>query len=357
MAWGFEKVQHFRKYVRLYITILVTLTFSFPHAQTLGGNAAYNFLKFSYAASQTAAGGVAPSQPTTDVALALYNPALLRRALHAQAALHFTHLPAGIKGLHLASAYHDEKRNTTFGAAITFIQYGSLTQTDAAGNVAGRFHPVDYQIQFSAARRYLERWQYGASFKIIHSSYQTFRSLAIAVDVGVLYLDSAKGWSLAIVAKNMGVPLKGYAGAPEELPFDMQLGVTKKLADAPLAFSISAQQLHRFNLLNNDTTFNRETGTTVPSSFTKKLALHFVVAAHLFISRQLEATVGYNPLRRSELSLGTVGNGLTGFSAGFSARFEKLSVCYARSSYQRGIASNQLGLNLALDRFFGAGKF
>jgi hypothetical protein len=173
----------------------------------------------------------------------------------------------------------------------------------------------------------------------------------------VQYLDSANGWSLAIVAKNMGVPLKGYAGAPEELPFDLQLGVTKKLADAPLAFSGSAQQLHRLNLQYNDTTFNRETGTIVPSSFAKKLALHFVVAAHLFINRQLEATVGYNLLRRSELSQGTAGNGLAGFSAGFTARFEKLHLSYARSSYQRGIASNQLGLNLALDRFFGAGKF
>jgi hypothetical protein len=291
------------------------------------------------------------------VALALNNPALLRPAMHAQAALHFTHLPAGIMGLHLATAYQDEKRNTTLGAALTFLQYGSVTQTDAAGNVTGRFQPVDYQMQLSAARRYLDKWQYGASFRFIQSGYQTFRSTAVAIDVGVQYLDSANGWSLAIVAKNMGVPLKGYAGAPEELPFDLQLGVTKKLADAPLAFSASAQQLHRLNLLYNDTTFNGETGTTVTSSFAKNLALHFVVAAHLFISRQLEATVGYNLLRRSELSQGTTGNGLTGFSAGFTARFEKLSLSYARSAYQRGIASNQLGLNLALDRFFGAGKF
>jgi hypothetical protein len=357
MTRGFEKVVHFRSALRFLITIFLSITFLKPHAQTLGGNAAYNFLKFSYATSQTAAGGVAVSQPSADVALALNNPALLRPALHAQAALHFTHLPAGIKGLHLASAYHDEKRNTTFGAALTFIQYGSITQTDAAGNVAGRFHPVDYQLQLSAARHYLERWQYGATFKFIQSSYQTYRSVAVAVDVGVQYLDSAKGWSLAVLAKNMGMPLKGYAGAPEELPFDLQWGVTKKLADAPLAFSISAQQLHRFNLLYNDTLFNSETGNATTPSFGKKLLHHVVVAAHLFISRQLEATVGYNPLRRYELSLGTAGNGLAGFSAGFTARFEKLHISYARSAYQRGIAGNQLGLNLALDRFFGVGKF
>jgi hypothetical protein len=55
--------------------------------------------------------------------------------------------------------------------------------------------------------------------------------------------------------------------------------------------------------------------------------------------------------------MGTTGNGLTGFSAGFAARFEKLHVSYARTSYQRGIAFNQLGLNVLLDKLFGAGTF
>jgi hypothetical protein len=109
--------------------------------------------------------------------------------------------------------------------------------------------------------------------------------------------------------------------------------------------------------LYNDTTFTGETGISTSTSLPNKLLLHLVVAAHIFISKQLEATVGYNHLRRSELSMGTVGNGLAGFSAGVAARFEKLHISYARASYQRGIAYNQFGLNLLLNKMFGAGKF
>jgi hypothetical protein len=67
----------------------------------------------------------------------------------------------------------------------------------------------------------------------------------------------------------------------------------------------------------------------------------------------LEATIGYNFLRRRELSIGTEGNGLTGFAVGLRARFSKLQILYARSAYQRGIAANQIGITLQLDRLMG----
>ena len=81
-----------------------------------------------------------------------------------------------------------------------------------------------------------------------------------------------------------------------------------------------------------------------------------VIATHIYIGRHLQATTGYNRLRRNELTLGSTGNGLTGFSAGFSAQFEKFHVSFARSSYQRGIAYNQLGINLQMDKLFGGGS-
>lgn len=323
----------------------------------MGGNTAYNFLKFPYAAALSAAGGVAVSQPATDVSLAMNNPALLNASLHAQAGMNFTQLPAGVSGYHLAGAYHDQKVNTTFGAQVFFINYGEIQATDAAGNSAGQFRATDYVVQFSVARPYLQKWHYGGSVKFIQSSYQPYRSSAVALDVGVQYFDSVNGLSIAVLAKNMGVQVKRYANEKEELPFELQMGITKRLANAPLAFSATVQQAHRFNLLYNDTTFNRETTVTTSSSFSNKLLQHFVFAAHVFITKQLEATVGYNQLRRTDLSFGTTGNGLAGFSIGVAARFPKMHLSFARSSYQRGISFNQLGLNLMLDKLFGVGTF
>lgn len=348
---------HFRDALRFCVTIFFIVTFSKPHAQTLGGNTAYNFLKLPYATGLTAAGGINITQPANDVSVAINNPALLRPSLHVQAGLNFTQLPSSLKAYNLAGAYHHHQSNTVFIGSIFFINYGEMQATDAAGNLNGRFRATDYVVQLSAGRQYLQKWHYGASLKFIQSSYQPYQSSAMALDVGVQYHDSANGISIAVLAKNMGVQLKRYAGAPEELPFELQLGITKRLSKAPLAFSATIQQAHRFDLFYNDITFNQETAVNTAASFSNKLIQHFVFSAHVFISKQLEATVGYNQLRRSELSLGTAGNGLAGYSVGIAVRFEKLHISFARSSYQRGVAYNQLGLNLMLDKLFGAGTF
>lgn len=348
---------HFRDVLRFCVTIFFIVTFSKAHAQTLGGNTAYNFLKIPYATALTAAGGVNISHSSNDVSAALNNPALLNASLHAQAGLNFTQLTEGVQGYHLAGAHYNQKWNTIFGAQVLFINYGKIQATDAAGNSAGHFRATDYMLQFSAGRQYLQKWHYGASLKFIQSNYQPYRSSAVGFDVGVQYLDSVKGISICVLAKNMGMQIKRYAGTSEELPFDLQLGITKKLSKAPLAFSATVQQAHRFDLFYNDTTFNQETGLNPSPTFSNKLFQHFVFAAHVFISKQLEATLGYNQLRRTDLSIGTAGSGLAGFSAGVAVRFEKLHFSFARSSYQRGFAYNQLGMNLMLNKLFGAGSF
>jgi hypothetical protein len=340
--------------LRVLFTILSYLIAASLQAQTLGGDAAFNFLKFPSSSLLGAAGGINISYQPNDVGFAFNNPALLQPTLHSQMAANFTNLSAGIKALNLAGAY--QYRQTTFGGGIHYIHYGTTPQTDASGNELGTFKPADYVLQASAAQQYLQKWHYGASLKFIHSQYGLYRAAAIAVDAGVFYKDSINGLQLSLLAKNMGAQLKSYTNEKEDLPFDVQIGITKRLQKAPFAFSLTAHHLHRFNLAYNDTIFNSANNFSSTSSFTNKLFNHFVVATHIFIGQRLEATVGYNHLRRSELSIGSAGNGLTGFSAGFAVRFEKLHISFARSTFQRNIATNQFGLNLVLDNFNGLGK-
>ncbi|MGV3657123.1 MAG: hypothetical protein ACO1NX_04185, partial [Chitinophagaceae bacterium] len=164
------------------------------------------------------------------------------------------------------------------------------------------------------------------------------------------------GISIGWAAKNRGLPLKGFTNEKEDLPLDLQLGLTKKLLNAPLAFSVTAHQIHRFSRLYNDTSFNREEFSGTSNSFFRRTLNQFVLATHLYIGKHLEATVGYNVLRRSELSIGSAGNGLAGFSAGFPARFQKLQIHFARSSYQRGIGNNHVGISINLAEAGGMGK-
>lgn len=335
--------------MRTFLAIIFCFIISVAGAQTIGGGSAYNFMKLPATPLLTALGGVNTSYTTNEVGLTANNPALLNPGLHSLLGASFNSFLASIKTYSLTGAYAYEKWNTTFGGHIYFIDYGSIPQTDAAGNVSGNFHPVDYVVQVSAARQYLERWNYGASLKFINSNYQLYKSSAIAVDFGVLYSDSSKKLFASLLAKNMGVQLKTYAGEGEDLPFDLEVGVTKRLTKAPLGFSVTAQNLHQFNTLYSDESFDTANNLSTDKSFLNKLFNHFVVATHIYVGNNLEGTIGYNHLRRQDLNIGSSGNGLNGFSMGVRVKFSKLQILYARSSYQRNISYNQFGLNLKMD--------
>jgi hypothetical protein len=341
--------------LRLYCFILLVLFGGVANAQTLGGQAVFNFLKLPASPLLSASGGVNVSYTATDVGLASNQPALLNEALHSVAGLSFNNYFAGINAYHLSGAHHIQNVNTTLGGGITYIDYGNMPQTDAAGNQQGSFHPRDYFIQFSAARKYLEKWQYGLSVKFIQSNYGQYNSSAIAFDAGILYKDSAALFSAGLLAKNMGVQLKTFQGTNEDLPFDLQLGLTKKLADAPLAFSLTAQNLHQWNISYNDTAYNQTINAGNNNSFAENLFNHFVIATHIYLGNHIELVTGYNRLRRSELNIGSDGNGLNGFSMGFAARFRKLQVQYGRAYFQRNTAYNQFAIHIKLNEMFGLG--
>ena len=137
----------------------------------------------------------------------------------------------------------------------------------------------------------------------------------------------------------------------------MQVGITKRLLHAPLSFSITAHHLHQFDITYNDTTFNNENGFDNPSGGFDKFFRHFVFATTVYFGDRIEAQLGYNHLRRKELNIGEVKNGLNGFSMGVGVLLNKLTIRYARSNYQNNTGYNQFGLNMKLNEYFGLGKF
>jgi hypothetical protein len=331
------------------------------NAQTLGGSSVFNFLKLSNTPQLTALGGVNISQNSNDVGLAFNNPALLKPAMHTQMNAVFNDFYGGIKVYHLSLGYHNTKLNTNFSWGLNYFGYGNISETDALGNLLGKFRPTDWVMQVSASRSYMEKWNYGATLKIINSNYGQYRSNGLAMDVGVLYQDSLKLFSASLVAKNMGFQLKKYEGSsPDELPFDLEIGFTKRLRSAPFSFSVTAQRVHQFDIRYNDTTFNNDNGfangSTKKFSF-DKIVNHFVIATSIYLGKRVEAIVGYNFLRRYELNIGNSGNGLNGVSIGMGVLFGKLQIRYARAYYQNSSAYNQLGLNMKLNDYFGLGKF
>lgn len=347
--------------VRTFFIIAFFLSIFDIRAQTLGGNSVFNFLKLPNTPMLTALGSINISDVSNDVGLAFNNPALLKPEMHTQLNTVFNSFYDGVNACHLSLGYKSDKIKTNFLWGLNYLDYGSIPQTDASGNMLGDFRPTDWVMQVSASRDYLEKWHYGATFKFINSNYGQYRSNGIAVDVGVLYHDTSKLFSVSVLAKNMGTQLKKYDGTdPDDLPFDLQLGLTKRLRNSPLGFSFTAHHLHQFDITYNDTVFNGTNG--FPNSSDKgftfdKLMRHFVLAANIYLGDKVEVDAGYNYLRRQELNVGQSGNGLNGFSLGVSLLLNKLQVKYARSQYQNNTGYNQFGLNLTLNQYFGLGKF
>jgi hypothetical protein len=340
-----------------FIGLIILFLFWIPsNSQTIGGRVAFSFLKISTDPILTGAGSINSSYITKEVGLAANNPSLLNPAVNAQLLVSFSSFLKGVKAYSATGAYYNSKTNTTFGGHINFIDYGSIIQTDASGMSYGHFRPIDFAIQLEAARTYLDNWSYGLSLKIINSIYNQYKANGIAFDVGVLYRDSLHNFSASILAKNMGFQIKSFDGDNADLPFDMQVGITKRLQNAPLGISLTAYHINKFDLIYNDTVFNIENGNSERHTTISNILNHLVIAGHIFISKNLEAIVGYNHLRRMELNMGLSGNGLNGFSTGINLSFQNLQVLYARSVYQRNVTLNQIGINVGMKSFFSPGK-
>jgi hypothetical protein len=317
-------------------------------SQTLGGNAVFNFLSQPNTAQLSALGGVNISAMSNDVGMSFHNPALLRPAMHRQVNTSFNAFLAGINNYSLTGAYRVEPL-ANFAVGVNYLDYGTLTQTDASGNIMGSFRPVDYVVQVMASRQYKERFWYGLTMKYIHSGYGQYRSSGLAFDVGISYYDSANRLQLSLVAKNMGTQLKTYDGSDrkEELPFDLQAGITKRLENAPFQFSLTAHNLQRFNTYYNDTSFRASEGEIGygGSSTLQKIFSHIVLSAQIFLDEKLELTTGYNFQRRQDLNAYNYTSGLNGFTLGAGLFLSKLHFRYATGFYQQNLF-HQFSLNL-----------
>lgn len=330
--------------------------------QTLGGSNVFSFLRLSQTPQLTALGGVNVTNQSSDIGLGFNNPALLDESMHTQANLVFNSMYAGIKNYHFNLGFHHEKLKTDFAIGVNYFHYGTIPETDPSGNLLGEMRPVDYVVQLSASRAYLTRWRYGANFKFIYSGYGQYRSSGIAMDLGILYRDTASKIQASVLVKNMGVQLKSYVGAAkDDLPFDLQIGISKRLLSAPLQFSLTLHRLNQFDIQYADTLYNNENNFDLnlkQGTFSfDNIFRHIVLATQVYITDKVEITAAYNHLRRRELNVGSSGNGLNGFSMGVGVLLRKLQLRYARAYYQNNVSYHQVGLNLKLNDVFGLGKF
>lgn len=346
---------------KILLTVLCGCTFiTTPHnmfSQVTGGRHIFEFLNLSNSPYVVGAGGIIPASDATDVSLMLQNPSLIRPKMHNQLAVSYNFYFADIAVQNLSYSYYLPQHKTNYGISIQHVNYGQFIQTDVFGNEMGQIRANDFLLNLSASRAYKNNWRYGVNLKWVHSGLGHTSAMGILGDVGVSYINEEKQLTFGFVAKNMGVVVKKYnpSQPSEPLPFDLQIGVMKGLANVPLKVYASAHHLYKWDIRYNDPANIKVDlfGNTVEDPNKKytidKLFRHINLGAELTFAQVVRLNIGFNHLRRSELGYDQV-RGLSGFSAGIQVDLKKLQVGMSHSYFGNGMAFNEIGFRLPLNK-------
>lgn len=341
--------------------LLLMLLCVASRAQVNGGQFAFEYLRLPNSPHVTALGGINVAHPANDIALALQNPALMRPELHNQLGLNYNSFYSGISNANLAYGYYLPKLNTAFALGIQYLNYGSFAQTDNTGIETGTFKAADFALSLAASRQYRQHWRYGATLKLAQSKLADLSATAILADVGVAYEDTANLLTIGATAKNIGFMVNQYTpgkGNAEPLPFDLQLGLSKRFKHLPLRLFTTIHHLYEWDVRYNNAADKAGSNvfgsadTTVSDNFADNLFRHFIFGGELTIARRLAVTVSYNHMRRKEMALDEK-KGSAGFAFGASIYLNKFQVHYGRSFYSIAGAYNEVGINFCLNRLIG----
>ena len=152
----------------------------------------------------------------------------------------------------------------SFVGSMQFIDYGEFTYADVAGEQFGKFDVAELALNVGWGRQLDSLFSIGANFKMIYSAFESYKSFGIAVDVAGTYHNSEKNITASLLFRNIGRQLVSYrAGNIEPLPFEIQLGMSKKLSHLPFRYSILLTHLERWDLsynnsLNSNTSCRRQ---------------------------------------------------------------------------------------------------
>ncbi len=314
------------------------------HAQTTVGNAVYNFLKLPSSAKATSLGGLNISSIGDDLGLAMTQPALLTKEMDGTMQVSVRPYFADIQQYDLNGA-NKLKSNWVIGWGVHFMDYGTIEQTDILGNSFGMMNPSEYALQLGIAKTYQDHFHFGTQVKFIQSNFGAYRSSGLAMDVGVRYLAPSGLSQWSILLQHVGTQIK-YFQVKEELPLNLILGWSKRLENAPLQFSITAERLSVWSDKYYDIDFYSQEGYSQPGSL-QNVFNHLIVGTQFYVGQNFELDLGYHFSRRFELNIPNQSNGLNGLSAGFGFPYKRLQFQYGAGFFQRN-TSHHFSIQYAL---------
>lgn len=271
----------------------------------------FEFLRVDMSARAAALGGTFVSN-NDDPNVIFYNPAGLNSLSEKPISFSFVKhlLDINLASLSYSMAFEDIGR---FGSAIKYINYGTFTEADEFGNRGSEFGAGEVAFILGYANALDENFNYGANVKFIYSKIADRSATGIGFDIGLNYIVSEENLAVGFAALNVGAQLTSYYETKEELPLDIVIGVSKRLAHLPLRLSLD---FHKLNAESDD--------------FAQRFKA-FSIGAEFTLSKVLRLRFGYDNEKRNDLKVGTSA-GIAGFNAGLGALISNYTFDYGFSS-------------------------
>jgi hypothetical protein len=274
---------------------------------------AYSFLRLPVSAHVAALGGDNITINDDDPTLIFHNPALIAGVTDKSLNLNYMTYMEGCKTAS-ASFVKAYKERATWGVSAQYMDYGKMKQTTVENIDQGEFSAKDIALAGTFTYLLGNKVSGGITARFISSTIGSYSSAAVAIDLGINYLNEETGLSLSAVAKNLGGQVKAYHDEFERIPLDLQIGITKRLIGSPLRLSATLTRLNNWD---------------------QGLIKHLAIGGDLLLGSQFYVSAGYNFRRSSEMKIndseGDSNHG-AGVSLGGGIQLQrfKLNVGYAK---------------------------
>ena len=335
--------------------IVISLSITSLYSQT-GGSSTYNFLNLTNSARVASLGGKNVSLYDNDLNLAYHNPSLLGPEQSNNIVMNYISYLANVNYGYVSFA-KDIPQKGTFAVGIHYINYGQFDAADRFGTITGKFSGSEYALNLIFARAIDSSFRWGINIKPLYSVMERYNSFGMASDLGVTYIADQGLLTAALVVKNVGFQITSYTGNySEPLPFEIQMGVSKKFQYAPFRLSITAHNLQKYNMLydkpatSNETNGNESTPSN-SSKFADNLFRHLIFGVEFLPTKSFYVALAYDHKKRQEMALNGYGN-YEGYSMGFGIRLKKFSLAYGYSVLHAAGGSNHFSFTLNLSQLY-----
>ena len=306
------------------VFIILTLLSYGQESQT-----AYNFLRLPVSAHVAALGGEKISLIEDDATLIFHNPALSNEVSDKTINLNFMTYMEGAKTAS-ASFLRAAGDRGTWGITAQYMDYGSMKETTADNQELGTFSARDIVLGGTFAYALSNTISGGVTAKFITSYIGSYNSIAVGVDLGANYFNEDYDLSVSAVARNLGGQVKAYDDEFERIPFDLQLGATKRIGHSPLRFSATLSRL---------------------TDWSEGFGRHLAVGADVLLGENIYVAAGYNFRRASQMIIsdsdGTSAHG-AGLSIGAGLSLERFKLHVAYGKYHVSASSILINISYTL---------